>query len=275
MPHRPDATPIHEPLRYRSMLSYILLTLGGLLFGSVVYRYDMHEREPWWMLLLSCAGGAVAMASAFALEYAALVALANSGLPYDYALVHATLAGVLEELGKFLIPLAALLLFRKQFNDPMDGLIYGCMAGLGAALYEAVWFMVNEPATTQDAAAWLPLLHHRAQDAVRLLMHTCWGGLGGYALGLIVLKKPYRLELAKTLGGAILLHLVWDLFVGFANEQTLAHRLFAALTLGATVVWFGFLTVQANRWSRQMHAPQSKQKLTTRIIRAILTRKFK
>ncbi|XAM01479.1 PrsW family glutamic-type intramembrane protease [Phycisphaeraceae bacterium D3-23] len=257
------------------MLSYILLTLGGLLFGSIVYRYDMHEREPWWMLLLCCAAGATAMAGAFCLEYAALVALANSGVSYDYAAVHATLAGVLEELGKFGVPLAALLLFRKQFNDPMDGLIYGCMAGLGAALYEAVWFMVNAPTDTASAGTWLPLLEQRGQDAVRLLMHTCWGGLGGFALGLIVMKKPYRGALAKTLGGAIALHLLWDLFVGFAPEQTLVHRLFAALTLGATVVWFGYLTVQANRWSRQMHAPQSKQKLTSRILRALITRKFK
>lgn len=252
------------------MASYILLTLGGMLFGAIVYRYDMHEREPWWMLLLAIVGGAVMMAGAFCAEYAVLLAVANSGLEYDYALLHATLAGVLEELAKFTIPLAVLLLFRKQFNDPMDGLIYGCMAGLGAALYESAWFMLNEPTT-----GWLPLLHQRAQDAVRLLMHTCWGGLGGFALGLIVMKKPWRLMLAKCLGGAVALHLCWDLFVGFAETQTFIHRLIAALTLGTTVVWFGFLTFYANRWSRQMHAPKSKQKLTSRIIRAILTRRFK
>ncbi|MEM9414388.1 MAG: PrsW family glutamic-type intramembrane protease [Planctomycetota bacterium] len=257
------------------MLSYILLTLGGLLFGSIVYRYDMHDREPWWLLLLCSAAGAAAMAGAFFLEYAALVAIANSGLHYDYAFIHATLAGVFEELGKFLVPLAALLLLRKHFNDPMDGLIYGCMAGLGAALYEAVWFMANAPTDTASTGIWLPLLEQRGQDAVRLLMHTCWGGLGGFALGLIVLQKPYRLALAKTLGSAILLHFAWDFFVGFVTEQTFVHRLAAALTLGTTVVWFGFLTLQANRWSRQMHAPKSKQKLTSRILRAILTRKFK
>jgi len=252
------------------MTSYILLTLGGMLFGAIVYRYDMHEREPWWMLLLAIAGGAVMMAGAFCIEYTVLIAAANSGLGYDYAILHATLAGVFEELGKFAIPLAVLLIFRKQFNDPMDGLIYGCMAGLGAALYESAWFMLNEPTT-----GWLPLLHQRAQDAVRLLMHTCWGGLGGFALGLIVMKKPWRLTLAKCLGGAVGLHLAWDLFVGFAEVQYFIHRLIAALTLGTTVVWFGFLTFHANRWSRQMHAPKSKQKLTSRIIRAILTRKFK
>lgn len=260
------------------MLSYILLTLGGLLFGSVVYRYDMHEREPWWLLLTACAAGAVAMAAAFCLEYAVLLAAARSGLPYDYAVLHATLAGVFEESGKFLVPLGILLLLRRHFNDPMDGLIYGCMAGLGAALYESVWFMLNTPAPGSGSSgdgAWLPLLHARGQDAVRLLMHTCWGGLGGSALGLIVMKKPWRGELAKTLGGAVLLHLAWDLFVGFVDEQYFIHRLAAALTLGTTVVWFGYLTVRANRWSRQMHAPKSKQKLTSRIIRAVLTRRFK
>lgn len=252
------------------MLSYILLTLGGLLFGAIVYRYDMHEREPWWMLALAVAGGALAMSVAFFLENAVLLAAARSGLPYDHHVVHAFLAGTLEEAGKFAIPVAALLIFRKQFNDPMDGLIYGAMAGLGAALYESVWFMFHDPADP-----WLAMLHQRAQDAVRLLMHTCWGGIGGFALGMVVVKKPCRAPLAKGLAGVMGLHLCWDLFAGFVDEQTMVHRLFAALTLGATVVWFGYLTVIANRWSRQMHAPQSKQKLTSRIIRAMLTRKFK
>lgn len=66
------------------MLSYILLTLGGLLFGAIVYRYDMHEREPWWMLALAVAGGALAMSVAFFLENAVLLAAARSGLPYDH-----------------------------------------------------------------------------------------------------------------------------------------------------------------------------------------------
>jgi RsiW-degrading membrane proteinase PrsW (M82 family) len=252
------------------MLSYILLTLGGLLFGSVVYRYDMHEREPWWMLALAVAGGAVGMSAAFFLENAVLLAAARSGLPYDHHLVHALLAGTLEELAKFAVPLAVLLLFRRHFNDPMDGLIYGAMAGLGAALYESVWFMLHDPADP-----WLAMLHQRAQDAVRLLMHTCWGGVGGFALGLVVMNKPCRAQVAKGLAGVMGLHFCWDLFVGFVDEQMFVHRLVAALTLGATVVWFGYLTVVANRWSRQMHAPKSKQKLSSRIIRALLTRRFK
>jgi len=251
------------------MTQYLLLSLGGLLFGAMVYRYDMHEREPWWMLLAAVGGGALMMAGAFALEHALLVAAYDADPGRDLALLHALLTGTLEEAGKLAVVVATLLLMRKHFNDPMDGVIYGSMAGLGAALYEAVWYQLFDPATASAA-----LTQTGGSNALRILMHTIWGGSGAFALGLIVLKKPWRMTLMQSLGCVMALHAGWDYFVGFVENQGNVQRLLAALLLGTSVVWYGSQVFRANKLSRAMHAPKSKTGLVGRIVKAIITRRL-
>jgi RsiW-degrading membrane proteinase PrsW (M82 family) len=248
------------------MVSYIVLVLGGLLFGAMVYRYDMHEREPWWMLVGAAVAGGALMAGAFVIE----TFVQDLAGATDDGLLAALLAGTLEELAKLAVPVAVLLLIRKHFNDPMDGLIYGSLAGLGAAIYEAAWWQWFAP--PPDGAN---LVNSYGPSAVRLLMHTLWGGIVGSALGLIVMKKPWRTTLAQRVGVVMLVHFAWDLFIGFANDQGTLQRLLAALILGGSVCWYGLIVVQANKWSRSMHAPTSKQRLVGRIVKMLITRRFR
>ena len=248
------------------MFGYLVLTLGGLLLGAMVYRYDMHEREPWWMLVATAAVGALMMWGAFSLELAIQSAAGFS----DQGLLKALLAGTLEELAKLAVPVGVLLLVRKHFNDPMDGLIYGSMAGLGAALFEGVWWQWFAPA--QEGAG---LVATHGPNAIRLVMHTIWGGIIAFSLGLIVMNKPWRLQLAKAVALVMLIHIAWDYFVGFVPEQQIRHRLIAALLIGTSVVWYGLLVVRANKWSRSMHAPSSKQRLAGRILKALITRRLR
>jgi len=247
------------------MTSYVLLTLGGLLFGGMVFRNRQHEREPWWMLLLAVAGGAAAMAVVFVLEDQLI---GRGGLTAGHNLLYALMAGVLEEPPKVLVPAGVFLLARKYFNDPMDGLLYGACAGLGAAMYEAVWFhFMGRPMGDDN-----PMLRY-GPDAVRLLLHAVWGGIGGYALGLIIADKPWRTSLAQWLGFAVALHIAWDMVVSPGQEQPSLLRAVSGVILGISVVGFGALVVRTNKWSRQMHPPISKQQLAGRILRALISRR--
>jgi len=249
------------------MFSYLILGLGGLLFGAVVYRYDMHERKPWWMLVLAALAGAGMMWGAFELELL-VQDLAGAG---GQSVLKAALAGTLEELAKLAIPVAVLLLLKKHFNDPMDGLIYGSLAGLGAAVFEGAWWQWFAPAQGGT------VISVHGPNAMRLLMHALWGGIVGSALGLVVMKRAWRQTLAKRVGLVMLIHFAWDLFIGFvpADDQNNWHRLAAALLIGASVIWYGLLVVQANKWSRSMHAPTSKKRLVGKIVRMIITRRYR
>lgn len=250
------------------MFSYLVLALGTLLFGAMVYRYDMHEREPWWMLVTAALAGGVLMCGAFAIESALLKLAYSNGASESFIdVLHAFLAGTLEELGKLAVPTAILLFIRKHFNDPMDGLIYGSLAGLGAGLFESVWWQVYAPAP--DA------LQENGAAFMRLFVHTIWGGIVGSALGLVVMKRDWKSTLAKRVALVMLIHFAWDYLVGFVAEQNNWHRLFAALLLGTTIVWYGMLVVQANKWSRSMHAPKSKQRLAGKIVRMLITRRIR
>ncbi len=252
------------------MLTYVFLTLGGLLLGATVYRYDMHEREPWWMLVLAMLGGALLMFGAFEMESLLERLLIRGGLDFNASFNKALLAASLEESAKLAVPVAVLLMMRRHFNDPMDGLIYGSLAGLGAALFESVWWQWYAPPAV-DASA----IEVAGPSAVRFLMHTLWGGIDGYALGLIVMKKPWRSALARCVGLVMLMHFAWDYLVGFAEDQTHWRKLVAAGLIGASVVWYGMLVVRTSKWSRAMHAPQSKQRLAGKIIRMLLTRRIR
>lgn len=250
------------------MFSYLILALGGLLFGAIVYRYDMHEREPWWMLVLAAVAGALTMWGAYELE----ILIQNLAGASDQSILKAALAGVFEELAKLAIPITVLLFVKNRFNDPMDGLIYGSLAGIGAALFESAWWLWFVPAEDGET-----LFNTHGPNAMRLLMHTLWGGIVGSALGLAVMKKPWRQILAQRVGIVMLLHFAWDYFLGFipADDQNNWHRLVAALLIGASVVWYGMLVIQANKWSRSMHAPTSKQRLVGKILRMLITRRIR
>ncbi|MEM9347192.1 MAG: PrsW family glutamic-type intramembrane protease [Planctomycetota bacterium] len=250
------------------MFSYLVLVLGGLLFGAMVYRYDMHEREPWWMLVCAAVAGGLLMWGAFELE-GLIQGMTNAS---DRSILKAVLAGTIEEAGKLAVPVAILLLLRKHFNDPMDGLIYGSLAGLGAAVFEGAWYQwfLPEP----DGAS---LIATHGPNAIRLLMHALWGGIVGSALGIIVMKKPWRTTLARRVGLVMAIHFAWDYFLGFvpADEQSSGHRLLAAILVGTSVVWYGLLVIEANKWSRSMHAPTSKQRLVGKIVRMLFTRRLR
>lgn len=253
------------------MLSYLVLALGGLLFGAMVYRYDMHEREPWWMLVAAAVAGAGLMGLAYLVQGLIEPIALQAESDFVPRATMALAAGTTEELAKLAVPVAVLLLIRKHFNDPMDGLVYGSMAGLGAALFEGAWrqWLVDPEAST--------VLTTHGPNAIRLLMHTLWGGIVGSALGLFVMKKRWRKTLAQRVGLIMLIHFAWDLLIGFVptDEQGFGHRLAAALLMGTSIIWYGMLVIQANKWSRSMHAPTSKQRLVGKIVRILITRRLR
>ena len=254
------------------MFSYLVLGLGGLLFGAMVYRSGGREREPWWMLAAAAVGGGLLMAGVFGLDRAIQALLIDAGPELSLRWTKSLTAAPLQIAAKLAVPVAILLLIRKHFTDPMDGLIYGSLAGLGAAFSESVWYSfiatMPEPAT---------LIHAQGPSAIRFMLHTLWGGIAAYALGLVIMKKPYRRQLLQSVGGVLVLHVLWDVFLGFAPDgpETGGQRAVTALVMGATVIWYGLLIVEANKWSRSMHPPTKKQRLLGRIVKMLVTRRIR
>jgi RsiW-degrading membrane proteinase PrsW (M82 family) len=166
----------------------------------LVYRYDLYDREPWYLLLATALAGAVVMHLAGGLEDAAIAAIAAGNTsPYVPALIAASF----EEASRLLVVVAVAVAVPRIFNDPMDGLVYGAMAGIGMAL-EETWAIGWQA----GAASLSPV------EIVRLSGHLTMGGITGFGVGLINrpggARRRWILPLAVCVVGSILLHFLWD-----------------------------------------------------------------
>jgi RsiW-degrading membrane proteinase PrsW (M82 family) len=235
--------------REAHLVFFTVLALCALLTARLVYRYDLYEHEPLPLLGVAIALGAGAMRSAGLVE-ARVLALGPEPGPLRIA---AAAAGV-EEALKLLVVVLVSLLARREFVDPLDGVVYGSMAGLGAALEESVFYRQSSP---------LPGVFVPAAELVRLWAHVVLGGVVGFPLGFW--RAAPRRAIPAALSGlalAALLHFGWDAVVLSVRDAPGAGPTLAgvALMVGSLAL-YGRLVVVASARSRTQFAPRSARGL--------------
>jgi RsiW-degrading membrane proteinase PrsW (M82 family) len=130
----------------------------------------------------------------------------------------AVLAGTTEEAAKLGVVLIVACVFRTSFNDPLDGLIYGSLAGLGAAIEETV-ALIGWPRPSE-----LPL----GTEVIRQCGHLVMGGICGFGAGWLATARGrarhgFLLPVLACYLGAASLHTAWDL-VAFDAENVSSQR---------------------------------------------------
>lgn len=239
------------------MLLYSTLILCALVVGAMVYRYDLYDREPWPLVLGATILGMGAMwlageVQVFWLERGGVEAIVNP-------VVVSVLAGTHEELAKWAVVLSIALVFRRRFNDPMDGIVYGSFAGLGAAIDESLALLAGLPGNST-----LP-----ATEPVRLLGHLVMGGIGGFGLGVLAVCgswASWRVWTAAvgSLLAAMTLHFIWDMIAVPANDSgkmTRGQTAGAIAVMLSGLVAYGGCVLTASAWSRQMLSPGNPRRL--------------
>ena len=234
------------------MIVYGTLIVCAALLGLLVYRYDMYEREPWYMLLIMAVLGGAAMSLTGKVEVFTLRLFQE---PQSYPLI-AIIASTHEE-GARLILVAALAIFvPSQFNDPMDGIIYGSIVGLGMAVEESIGFM----RLVHPEATLLP-----ATEVVRLAGHLVLGGITAFALGMARMRMPrWKAALAGCLAFTVTWHFLWDwlAFTTMAEGRANLWQTLAAIVLMlAGMLLYGMLVVVGSDWSRKHFSPHSPREL--------------
>jgi len=236
------------------MLLYASLAACALLAALLIYRYDLYDKEPPLLLLLAFALGAAAMWLIGHIEDATL---SLTGTLRREPAVIALVAATHEEAIRLLVVFALALFFRRRFNDPMDGLIYGSIIGLGMAVEESRFFM-NLWRTPEGL---LP-----PTELVRLCGHLVMGGMTCYGVGLIMtpVTRRWPAIFAATVAASLAIHFLWD-FNAFAAHRTgddnLIHNLAAAALMFAGLVLYGFLVMKSSGRSRRHFAPTSHRSL--------------
>jgi RsiW-degrading membrane proteinase PrsW (M82 family) len=225
----------------------LFLTLGVCALGAavIVYRYDLYDREPTLLLAAAVALGAAGMFVAGWLERITFDRLPGGTVP-----ALALIASSLEETLKLVAVALLALAFRRAFNDPMDGMIYGSMAGLGAALEEGVAILRLLPA----GRLFLP-----PEELVRLCGHLVMGGIGGFGIGYVIVRGMKGLPaVGVSLLAAVALHFGWDVISlrePAAGERPFLQALLGSALMLAGLLLYGRLVTVGSRWSQDVLAP--------------------
>jgi len=116
----------------------------ALLFAYILYWLDRYEKEP--LLLLGAVfiwGAVIAAGSAFIINTTlglGIFVITNSSFASDFA-TGSLIAPLVEETLKGLAVLAVFLVFRREFDSILDGIIYAGVAALGFAATENTYYI--------------------------------------------------------------------------------------------------------------------------------------
>ncbi len=235
------------------VILYATLGACAVLAALLVYRWDMYEREPWYMVLVAAALGAAAMwvagvAEEWTYEQLEPALSANA--------VIAAVASTHEEIARLLVVAGLAVFVPRQFNDPMDGIIYGSLVGLGMAVQESIWYLDYWQVTG-------PMLP--GTEPIRLCGHLVMGGITGFALGMARMSmKGWPWALAGCVAVSMGLHFAWDWIAFSAAEvrEMAAWQTAAGIALMLFgILFYGMLVTKASAWSREVFGPEDRKTL--------------
>lgn len=218
------------------MVVYVTLFACAALLVLLVRRYDLYEREPWYMVLVAVSLGVALMWTAGQIED---VVLHYLRLSQEQLAAKAAVVTAIEELAKLSAVLIVATVFRRHFTDPLDGIVYGTLGGLGMAIEESLLYL--SLALDKDAAT-------LGAEVVRLFAHSLMGGLLGFAVGLTLRPggpgKKRKVALPVTcVTVAVIVHFCWD-YIAYRPHVAAALRgvlmclmLMLMLAWGATVAY--------------------------------------
>ena len=215
-------------MRYSALILPIILPL--LFWACYHYYKDRHLPEPISHLLLAFALGA----GSFYLGMLMYRALDLVGLRYDaYALaatslpglfVYAVLViGLIEELAK-LLPFLLIVIRFREFDEPVDGIIYASFIALGFSAVENIQFL-----------QFVSGIEALARGFAGPVVHIAFASIWGYYVGRAYLcgRSLGRTTIA-ALAVAAILHGSYDFVVIAMPAPALPA---AAFLIGAIWMW--------------------------------------
>ena len=195
------------------LVSALAAAMPVPLYTSVILWLDRHEREPSWLLASAFVWGAVVAGALAGVVNTVLEVLLLIRLGPEWALLLASpvVAPIVEESAKG----AALLLMawrlRHEFDNAVDGIVYGGLVGLGFAMTENVlYFGRAYLAGGLPGVGFLFLVRVVAVG----FAHSMFTGMAGAGLGLARERPPGGGRWVLAVGGylvAVGLHALWNL----------------------------------------------------------------
>ncbi len=124
----------------------ILLALAlapGIAISVYIFDQDHHEREPVRLLIKSFFYGVASVFVTLGISYAIeWVVYIEADTFWEHAVDAFVIVALVEEFSKFIF-VRWLLYPNKNFNEPLDGIVYAVMVGMGFATIENILYVMN------------------------------------------------------------------------------------------------------------------------------------
>ncbi len=222
-----------------AVVALLVSAVPTVLYVLLVRWLDRYEKEPAWLLAAAFLWGAVpAVVISLIFEFIL-------GFPWQLAggtlltgFVEASLiAPVVEEVVKALALWGVLIMFRSEFDNVLDGVVYGALIGFGFAMTEHFFYLLGSYAEGGfSSLATTAVLRIGVFGFTHALFTAMTGAGFGYARNARS-RTAGRLAILLGLSGAILFHAVHNF------GATLALSTPAAVVLSAANNLAGFLLV--------------------------------
>jgi len=186
-----------------NILLYLAAIAPAFIISGLIFFLDKHERETFKPLLITFGLGMLSAVPALGLQILAAKLGLDPSENLGYLLLDVFIIVALsEELVKFIM-LMTYPYRRPFFNEPMDGIVYAIMVGMGFAVVENIMYAYNHGIETVIV---------RAFTAVPA--HAIFAVFMGYFVGL---SKFHHLSKWRLIGFgffiAVLVHGIYDFFI--------------------------------------------------------------
>ena len=187
----------------QNTLLIILAIFPGLLICYLIYRFDKYEKESRFPLAICFGLGILSAFPALKLEeWGDSIGINEHEGFWMLILLSFVVIALSEELVKFIV-LVAYPFQKKFFNEPLDGIVYAVVIGMGFATIENIIYAGRFGTGTTIIRAFTAVPAH-AIFAISM----------GYFTGLAKFNKKNKfLNLGLGLGAALLIHGIYDFFI--------------------------------------------------------------
>jgi len=231
------------------LLSFLAAAIPTTLYVSLVWWLDRYEKEPASLLAVTFLWGAVPSA------FLSIVAEVILGIPIGLLgskaaamLETGLVAPIVEEAFKAFILFLLFVVYHKELDDVLDGIVYGAVVGSGFALTENTLYFLDA-FRSGGVGAWGAVVFLRT--IIFGLNHAFFTAITGASLGLARYARYSWQQVLAPLAGlslAIAFHAVHNLFA------RLGSVFWGAIIISAVSDWAGVAFVFvliALAWQRE------------------------
>jgi len=227
------------------MLLLALAIAPGLAICIYVLYHDVYNREPAVNMIMSFFWGILCIVPAMLLERMVYPLFGKSVLEI---IASAFLAvALIEESAKFLV-LRTYSFTRRSFDEPLDGIVYSILVSMGFAMVENVFYV-----------------HQHGLQVAFLRMftsvpaHATFAIIMGYYAGKAKFDRKQRgWLLAKGLGGAVLAHGMYDVFLLLGENDWIKQNVSEALLFAGALASL-YIAIRLSRKLIRLHHLTSMQ----------------